>query len=128
MYIMIFDHAIYLNREIKLPQISYSPSCLGGDDSDTSTSVGSAKVPTSRPFCMLPSLDHLPAGIAALVSHFKWQRAAVISEEGGRLAAVSPYPVILKIASSAGSALLVCAIERMIEKWSVFYHVNARQG
>ena len=40
------------------------------------------EVLSSHQFCMLPSLDHLPAGVAGLITHFDWQRAAVLSEEG----------------------------------------------
>lgn len=63
-------------------QISYSPSCLRHCGR-------AAEVSSYQPFCMLPSLDHLPAGLAALVSHFNWQRASVISEEDSCLIAVS---------------------------------------
>ena len=38
---------------------------------------------------MFPSLDYLPVGIAILFSQYDWQRAAVVSELGSHLVAVS---------------------------------------
>ena len=78
--------------KLYLSQISYSPSCLRGSGNDTAMVEGSAEVALYQPFCMLPSLKHLPAGLAALVSHFNWQRAIVISEEDSHLIAVSVEP------------------------------------
>lgn len=77
-----------------LSQISYSPSCLRDLSSNTVIVEGSAEVATYQPFCMLPPLKHLPAGLAALVSHFNWQRAAIISEDDSHLIAVIPFNTV----------------------------------
>lgn len=39
---------------------------------------------------MIPSLSHLPRGLAALISHYGWTRVAVVTETESQLVVVSP--------------------------------------
>ena len=78
----------HVDTHIPTIQVSYSPSCLGATTTSTATAAAETEALSSHQFCMLPSLDHLPAGIAALISHFDWQRATVLSEEGNPLVMV----------------------------------------
>ena len=74
---------IHMRTQTHTTQVFYSPSCLRATTNSTAaTGAAETEVLSSHQFCMLPSLDHLPAGVAGLISHFDWQRVAVLSEEG----------------------------------------------
>ena len=81
---------IHMHAHKHTTQVSYSPSCLEATTNSTAaTGAAETEALSRHQFCMLPSLDHLPAGVAGLISHFDWQRAAVLSEEGSALVMVN---------------------------------------
>ena len=48
---------------------------------------------------MLPSKEHLTAGVAGLVAYFQWKKVLIVSQENSIFTFVSPAVIIISVVS-----------------------------